>query len=1018
MKQTLPMLDRGEGWANNEIALLKRGAGPFTLVQAILRCDMNRNSIHAKRPVYEHCRGWRAMLSCSALLCLLSVTAADATPAVTRENGRVLVTGTHYRVAFTPELAGFEFQIKSADGQWTDVAEKRGDLTLAFFDGAEHPARGQRATWALAQKADYVAIGQRALLRSEAEIVLDLHLICMDGGALLGARLVSHEAIGGGHLWCPPRIRLAPDEWDRYLFWAPDRTTRAGQLADLDPCPSYAGVSAWEQRGDTVARFCKERPAIVVQSQKRNAGFGVVFVDYAGQWPRSHAFIQRHTPSALYLYGGYSPAASAGETRWAWLAPFPDADASTVARQVQSLVTVGERLAPSFRPISPPIPESWMEDLPDFPAELRRTEPVRDIGDAVVFTINEYTSSDYAVDVAKKIGSDCLIRGWFKWRDAPRVDRWKDIPPRVHGLGALFGGGITCSALYDDENGISHVQLLNMATRGPAGELIEAWDHSGIRHGSLSSPAYLDYLFRWCREQIDAGADYLFMDEHTAVLNRMEGYDDHSLRDFREYLLDHCPNTRGWSLQDPRWNDRLGIDLGDRRLCPDGTIESLDYRAFMQINDVHEDPTSPSNSLAGLWAEFRSWRDDRAWKLLTDRIRAYAKEKGRTVLISANGIAKYVDLQVLGVWGNWVTHDGHIDLSESQLPIWRSTVKRGHSVAGRRVPVVLFHDWGFGDPPFPFLAVPPSEREIWMRVRGAEIYGAGAYFAFPVLGPFGCDAKRDGTLSVIRQQTAFYQKHRELYLRGRYAGSDAITSDTANLTLAAWQLDDPRVLLLHAINRNVRSGQIRPLTDVTVRVPVNHIPDKAEIISPDSSGTRSAKCRVADGNLEVTLPELDAYSVCVLRFAVEPDLHHLTDPMRIVPVMRWSRPSRSEFRVQAGGTVEHEGELNGFVQGMLHTHLRNPPTFLVNAKTEGQLRIRVRAVATQGARLEYRIDGQTRQTVDLPDLDNENDGAAREYDKVLAFPIPLGQHRLTLDNVGADWLTLSWLEWQGEFLAH
>jgi len=202
----------------------------------------------------------------------LSATAADAVPAVTRESGRVLVTGTQYRVAFTPELAGFEFQVKSADGQWCDVAEKRGDLTLAFFDGAEHPARGQRATWALAQNDNYIAIGQRVLLRSEAEMVLDLHLVCMDGGAMLGARLLSRDAIRGGHLWCPPRIRLAPDEWDRYLLWAPDGTARTGRLVDLDPCPSYAGVSAWEQRGDTVPRLCEERPAILILSQERKAG--------------------------------------------------------------------------------------------------------------------------------------------------------------------------------------------------------------------------------------------------------------------------------------------------------------------------------------------------------------------------------------------------------------------------------------------------------------------------------------------------------------------------------------------------------------------------------------------------------------------------------------------------------------------------------------------------------------------------------------------------------------------------
>ena len=104
------------------------------------------------------------------------------------------------------------------------------------------------------------------------------------------------------------------------------------------------------------------------------------------------------------------------------------------------------------------------------------------------------------------------------------------------------------------------------------------------------------------------------------------------------------------------------------------------------------------------------------------------------------------------------------------------------------MPVVLFHDWGFGDPPFPWLAVPPSERETWMRVRGAEIYAAGGFFAFPVLGPFGCDAAKDGTLGEIARQTAFYQAHRDLYLRARYIGSEAVTSSEDRLSLAAWWL--------------------------------------------------------------------------------------------------------------------------------------------------------------------------------------------------------------------------------------
>ena len=99
--------------------------------------------------------------------------------------------------------------------------------------------------------------------------------------------------------------------------------------------------------------------------------------------------------------------------------------------------------------------------------------------------------------------------------------------------------------------------------------------------------------------------------------------------------------------------------------------------------------------------------------------------------------------------------------------------------------------------------------------------------------------------------------------------------------------------------------------------------------------------------------------------------------------------------------MDHEAELNGYLQGMLHTHLRNPPTFLVDGKTEGELRVKVRAVAT----LRSAVLGRQGQIVDLPDLDHKNDGGAREYDKVFTFRIPPGRPAHG-ENVG--WMTVSW----------
>ena len=137
--------------------------------------------------------------------------------------------------------------------------------------------------------------------------------------------------------------------------------------------------------------------------------------------------------------------------------------------------------------------------------------------------------------------------------------------------------------------------------------------------------------------------------------------------------------------------------------------------------------------------------------------------------------------------------------------------------------------------------------------------------------------------------------------------------------------------------------------------------------------------------------------------------------MRVRLASRWERPARDEFRVRADGSIENAYDLNGLLQGRLHAHMRNPPTFLVNAEHAATLAVHVRAVATQGGRLECQIDGRLASSVDLPDLDSKNDSGAAEYDRVLTFPIPAGQHRVVLDNTGADWLVLTWLEFLGTF---
>ncbi len=985
-----------------------------------------------------------SVASICGMIALAWISSSLAAPRVEVHDGTVMIAGEGYRARFVPESAGFDLDIQDAGGRWQPVAASSTGTTLGMFADREYPASGRRATWALRPDADTVVVGQQVVLDARRGLALELHCCCTDRGLLLGSRLIGPPpAVRSGWLWSPPRLALDPQRWTEYQFWDAEGRSHAGRIAALDPCPAYAGISPWEQRGDTVAALDAQRPALIIQSGDaihvagslrdaksghpvtgvRSASLAVVYIDYAKRWRQAKMFVQRHQAESVLLYSGYAPVDAAVEPLWAYLAPLAPGHAEAMAEQVAALAREGAQRAAGFQGVAPPVPANWLAELPDFPQDLRRTKPVEDINQAVIFTINETTASEDALRAARKVGSDLLIRGWFKWREAPPVSQWVQIPPQVRQLGGMFGGGITCSALYDDENGITQLQLLDMATRGPEGQLVDAWETPGIRHGSLSSPAYRDYLLGWCRQQIDAGVDYLFMDEHTAALGGLEGYDDHSLADFRRYLATACAQTQGWQADDPRWTSIHGIELTDPQICPDGMIRTFDYRGFLKSKGWVQNPTAGINPLAPLWLAFRDWRDEAAWKDITQRIRAYGRSKGRRILISANGMAPDVDLQVLGVWGQWRTHDGHVDLSENQLPVWRSIVRRGQQVAGKPVPVVLFHDWGFGDPPFPWLAVRPSERELWMRTRGAEIYAAGGFFAFPVLGPFGCNAEHDGSLAVIQRLTAFYQRHRELLLASHYVGSESLAASAGDMSLAAWWSDQPPRLIVQAINRRVGvhadhdSRQLETQTDVKIRVPkVARLPESATAVSPDWDGELSLNCHAVEDGMEITLPRLEASAMVILSWNGQTpplDLSRLEDPVRVVPVPQWSRSARSEFPVQADGTIVGDEQLNGFLQGRLHEHLRNPPTFLVHAVEPGRLLVKVRAVASAGAQLVWSVDDQLQKTIGLPDRDQQNDGSAAEYDQVVELPVPAGRHRLTLDNQGADWLTISWYQFDG-----
>ena len=237
----------------------------------------------------------------------------------------------------------------------------------------------------------------------------------------------------------------------------------------------YAGVSPWGRQGDTAARLSARHPALLARSESAGLALGVVFLDYETGWPQAHSFLQAYSRDQLYFYPAIAGRESSTKDAWAWLAPMP-ADVSAAGKKIERLLAAGKALVAGFDPVAPEPEVHWTKPQPDFPAALRQPQPVEDIRQAIVYTINETIQTDDGLDLARKTGSDVLIRGWFKWGTPPDYARLAPQVAKAHAMGALFGGGITCSALYHDENGLTEQQVLDMATRGPEGQLVNAWN--------------------------------------------------------------------------------------------------------------------------------------------------------------------------------------------------------------------------------------------------------------------------------------------------------------------------------------------------------------------------------------------------------------------------------------------------------------------------------------------------------------------------------------------------------------
>ena len=471
--------------------------------------------------------------------------------------------------------------------------------------------------------------------------------------------------------------------------------------------------------------------------------------------------------------------------------------------------------------------------------------------DLALFTINEFDSTPHACRLSMSVPSQSWERAWFKWGNAPDWEAMAGDVQRAHAVGALFGGGTTCSALYPHENGITMAEFMNMATRDPYGKLYLI--SNSYYHGSLACPAYLRYVLKWAKLQIDAGVDTLFMDEVNGAYCDLEGYDSYGLAAFRRYLIRRFVKREHWSPTDPRWKSQFGIDLGDPKECPDHTMETFDYAAYLRKNNWADQPSQQPNPLASIWGTagdwglraitgdtYCAWRNNSAWHYWVTHIRAYAAQQRRRVWIAANGLNRWVDYQIgadLYLTKFPRSPNGQLDCTASYLADWRLFFERSRELLdGKDVPIMIFHDWGDGMPWMDQLT--DAERVAWLHSYAPEVFAAGLFFAYPVLGPCGCDAATNGTLKAVQKQAQFVKTVSPL-LRNVVWQDPRMAACTGKVEITVQNQPSRRRVVIHMINRQYQGLTPIRQSNQTLRLATTKRPKAVRIHNADT-GTAAA----------------------------------------------------------------------------------------------------------------------------------------------------------------------------------
>jgi len=140
------------------------------------------------------------------------------------------------------------------------------------------------------------------------------------------------------------------------------------------------------------------------------------------------------------------------------------------------------------------------------------------------------------------------------------------------------------------------------------------------------------------------------------------------------------------------------------------------------------------------------------------------------------------------------------------------------------------------------------------------------------------------------------------------------------------------------------------------------------------------------------------------------------------PAKSWGKNTHSIFEIGADGQISNQAYIPGILFGSKKMDFRNPPEFIVTYKNNGRFLIHVNHISMHGHLRIYLNDSLALDQAlplhpdkgdweDIKWVEEYNRYQGR-YNKIYAIDVPMGNHRIRVQNDSLDWFEISYYKFE------